>query len=151
MEAVIFVGIQGTGKSTFYKERFFDTHIRINLDMLRTLHREKLILEACLEAKQKFVVDKINVTREQRARYIERAKNYGFRVIGYYFNSSLKNALERNSRREGNARIPDKGLLAALKRLQVPQYDEGFDELFYVWINEESMFVVEGWKSDERN
>ena len=146
MEAVIFIGIQGTGKSTFYKERFFDTHIRINLDMLRTLHREKVILEACLEAKQKFVVDKINVTREQRARYIERAKNYGFRVIGYYFNSSLKNALERNSRREGNARIPDKGLLAALKRLEIPNLDEGFDELFYVWINVQSTFVVEEWK-----
>jgi predicted kinase len=149
MEAVIFVGIQGTGKSTFYKEQFFDTHIRINLDMLCTLHREKLIFEACLEAKQKFVVDKMNATREQRARYIEQAKNYGFKVIGYYFNSSLKNALERNSRREGKARIPDKGLLAALKRLQIPSLDEGFDELFYVWINDQSAFVVENWKSNE--
>ena len=145
MEAVIFVGIQGTGKSTFYKERYFDTHIRINLDMLRTKQREKLILEACLEAKQKFVVDKMNVTRERRARYIEKAKNYGFKVIGYYFNSSLKKALERNSRREGKAKIPDKGLLAALKRLEIPGFDEGFDELFYVWINEQNAFVVENW------
>jgi predicted kinase len=46
MEAVIFVGIQGTGKSTFYKERFFDTHVRINLDMLKTRHREKLLVQA---------------------------------------------------------------------------------------------------------
>jgi predicted kinase len=37
MEAVIFVGIQGSGKSTFYNERFVDTHIRINLDMLKNL------------------------------------------------------------------------------------------------------------------
>jgi len=36
MEAVIFVGLQAAGKSTFYRERFFDTHVRINLDMLRT-------------------------------------------------------------------------------------------------------------------
>ena len=36
MEAVIFVGIQGSGKSSYYKERFFRTHFRINLDMLRT-------------------------------------------------------------------------------------------------------------------
>ena len=34
MEAVIFTGIQASGKSTFFKERFFDTHVRINLDML---------------------------------------------------------------------------------------------------------------------
>ena len=56
MEAVIFVGIQASGKSTFYKERFFDTHVRLNLDMLRTRHREKLLLRACLEGKQPFVL-----------------------------------------------------------------------------------------------
>ena len=145
MEAVIFVGIQGTGKSTFYKERFFDTHIRINLDMLRTKHREKLIFEACLEAKQKFVVDKMNVTLKERANYIETAKIYGFKIVGYYFNSNLKKALERNRRRQGKARVPDKGLFDALKRLQVPAFEEGFDELFYVRINDENQFVVEAF------
>lgn len=143
MEAVIFVGIQGTGKSTFYKERFFDTHIRINLDMLRTKHREKLILEACFEAKQKFVVDKMNVTLEERENYIETAKIYGFKIVGYYFNSNLKKALERNNRRQGKAKVPDKGLFDALKRLRIPAFEEGFDELFYVWINNENQFIVE--------
>ncbi|HEX8289433.1 MAG TPA: AAA family ATPase [Pyrinomonadaceae bacterium] len=149
MEAIIFVGIQGTGKSTFYKERFFDTHIRVNLDMVRTKHREKLILEACLEAKQKFVVDKMNVTCEERARYIEKAKIYGFKVAGYYFNSNLKKALERNGRRTGRARVPDKGLFDAFKRLQIPAYKEGFDELFYVWISDENQFVVKSWNEPQ--
>lgn len=48
MEAVIFVGAQGAGKSTFYSERFFDTHVRISLDVLKTRRREQLIFEACL-------------------------------------------------------------------------------------------------------
>jgi len=39
MEAIIFIGIQATGKSTFYKDNFFKTHIRINLDMLKTRKR----------------------------------------------------------------------------------------------------------------
>ena len=30
MELVIFMGVQATGKSTFYKQRFMDTHIRLN-------------------------------------------------------------------------------------------------------------------------
>jgi hypothetical protein len=35
MEAVLFVGNQATGKSGFYLERFFRTHVRINGDMLK--------------------------------------------------------------------------------------------------------------------
>jgi predicted kinase len=148
MEAVIFVGIQGSGKSTFFKQRFFETYIRINLDMLRTRYRENLIFEACLEAKQKFVIDNTNLTRLEREKYIVRAKIYGFEVIGYYFQTDLKKSIERNNRREGKAKIPEKGLLAAHKRLQIPQFDEGFDELFYVSITEENNFAVESWKDE---
>jgi len=42
MEMVLFIGIPATGKSTFYKERFFRTHVRVNRDMLRTARREEL-------------------------------------------------------------------------------------------------------------
>lgn len=148
MEAVIFVGIQGSGKSTFFKDRFFDTHIRINLDMLRTKNREKLIFEACLEAKQKFVLDKTNLTREEREKHIVSAKSFGFKVIGYYFQTNLEKAMERNNQRMGKAKIPDKGLFSSFKRLQIPKLEEGFDELFYVSINEENDFVVEDWKDE---
>ena len=44
MELIIFIGLQAAGKSTFYKKNFSDIHIRINLDMLRTRHREKFCL-----------------------------------------------------------------------------------------------------------
>lgn len=150
MEAVIFVGIQGAGKSTFCREYFFDSHIRINLDMLRTRYREKLLLEACLEAKQKFVVDNTNLTREEREKYIAQAKSCGFKITGYYFQTNLEKALERNNRREGKAKIPEKGLFAALKRLQIPIFEEGFDELFRVRISDENRFVVEEFVAVQR-
>lgn len=148
MEAVIFVGIQGAGKSTFFKRNFFDTHVRINLDMLRTKHREKLLFEACLEAKQKLVIDKTNLTREAREKYISTAKSFGFKIVGYYFQTDLKRAIERNNQRIGNAKVPDKAILGAFKRLEIPKFDEGFDELFYVSINDENDFVVEDWKDE---
>jgi predicted kinase len=78
MQAIIFIGIQGAGKSTFYREYFLDTHIRINLDMLKTRHREKLIFQACLDAKQRFVIDNTNPTVEDRKKYIIPAKSQGF-------------------------------------------------------------------------
>jgi hypothetical protein len=66
VEAVVFCGIQASGKSTFYRERFFPTHVRISLDLLRTRHREATFLRACLETRQRFVVDNTNPTRAER-------------------------------------------------------------------------------------
>lgn len=54
MEAILPIGIQGAGKSSFYRERFFSTHIRINRDMLKTRYREEVLLHACILAKQPF-------------------------------------------------------------------------------------------------
>jgi hypothetical protein len=55
MEPVILIGVQGSGKSTFYKERFNGTHIRINPDMLKTRNREKIIFHERLEARHPVV------------------------------------------------------------------------------------------------
>jgi hypothetical protein len=60
IKAVIFVGAQGSGKTTLYKQRFFQTQVRISLDTLRTRGREHLLVEACLQAKQPFVIDNTN-------------------------------------------------------------------------------------------
>jgi predicted kinase len=150
MEAVIFIGIQSTGKSTFYQRRFFDTHVRINLDMLKTRNRERILLTACLEAKQPFVVDNTNVTREARAGYISQAKASRFSVVGYYFKSALQSAVERNDQRIGKARIPLSGIRATHRKLELPSYDEGFDRLFYVEIGDAGAFIVKEWSDEVR-
>lgn len=135
MEAVIFVGIQGSGKTTFFKQRFFESHIRLNLDMLRTRHRERLLFHACLEAKAKMVVDNTNTLREERERYIAPAKLAHFRIIGYYFTPDVEGSMKRNATRAGDAVIPERGILGMVKRLQEPTFDEGFDELYRVEIS----------------
>jgi predicted kinase len=150
LEAIIFIGIPASGKSTFYKERFFATHVRINLDMLKTRKRESLILRACLAAKQSFVVDNTNVRKVDRAPYIEIAKAARFRVVGYYFETQLQNAFERNRQRSGKASIPEKGLNAKYGQLEIPDLDEGFDQLFYVTIDPNSNgFFVDKWSAEK--
>lgn len=148
MEAIILIGIQASGKSTFYKQRFVDSHLRINLDMLKTRDREEIILRACLEAKQPFVVDNTNTLIRQRARYIEPARAARFRVIGYYFHSSIGDALRRNRQRAAAQIVPDKGILATYYQLNVPALAEGFDELYYVTTGENFEFDVQGWRDD---
>lgn len=145
---VIFVGIQATGKSTFFKQRFVDTHIRINLDMLKTRRRESVIIAACLQTRQPFVIDNTNVTIEARAYYIALARAYKFSVVGYYFASHLAPSLERNRLRVGAAIIPEIGVVATYNRLQIPTMTEGFDELSYVRIDETFGFVVEPWQDE---
>lgn len=148
MQAVIFIGVQASGKSTFFKQRFFDTHVRINLDMLKTRPREKIILEACLQGKQSFVVDNTNPTAQDRQRYIAPAKAAGFEVIGYYFEAQMEALLKRNRQREGSQRIPVGGVWRTYSKLHPPSYSEGFDELYTVKIDSQGQFLVEEWRDE---
>lgn len=147
MEALIFIGIQATGKSTFYKARFSDTHIRLNLDMLRTRHRERVLLSAMLEAKQPFVLDNTNPTTADRAGYIAAAKEAKFRIVGYYFKSQVKQAIERNAQRTPDDAVPERAVLGTYNRLEIPSLDEGFDELFYV-AGSDGEFEVQEWSNE---
>ncbi len=148
MQVIIFVGIQGAGKSTFYRDRFSDTHVRINLDMLRTRHRERTLFEACIACDQHVVIDNTNPTAADRARYIEPAKAAGAEIRGYYFSSRVSEAMRRNIERVGAKRVPDKAILGTAGRLELPTLSEGFDALFYVTCTGPGEFSVEDWKDE---
>ena len=145
MEAIIFTGIQATGKSTFYIERFLNSHVRISMDLLNTRNKEQVFLDICFAVHQAFVVDNTNPMRSERSRYIQQAKLHQYRVIGYYFRSDPKEVLERNKKRTGKERIPEAGIRGAYNRLEIPSYDEGFDELYYVKLGD-NKFIVNDWK-----
>lgn len=145
MEAILFIGIQATGKSSFFKERFFRTHVHISLDVLNTRNKQALFLDSCFKTHTKFVVDNTNVTKEERASIICPAKERKYQVIGYYFNSEIKAAIARNQQRTGKAKIPERGILGCYNKLELPSYEEGFDQLYYVSI-EKNQFVVSEWK-----
>ena len=131
MEAVILVGVQGAGKSTFYRERFFDTHVRINLDMLRTRKREQQLLAACLDAGQSFVVDNTNPQVSDRAKYIGPAREKGFRVIAYFFDVPLRDAMHRNNQRKLRQKIPAVAVAGTHKKLERPRKERRVRSDFY--------------------
>jgi predicted kinase len=146
MEALIFVGIQAAGKSTFYQQRFFATHVRISLDLLRTRHRERSLLAWCLAHGQPFVVDNTNPTVAERAVYIAPARAAGFRVEGYYFESNVPASIRRNAARSGAARVPPAAIGGAKRRLVLPSLAEGFDALHFVRIGPDGDFLIEEWR-----
>ena len=144
MKVVMFIGLQAAGKSSFYFQQFRDTHIRINLDMLKTRHREKILFEACLQAKQPVVIDNTNPTVEERKRYIIPARKHRFEITGYYFDANLESCLQRNQNRE--KAIPPVGLYATDKKLEIPSYVEGFDFLYSVSLSN-NLFIVREWNA----
>jgi len=142
---IILIGIQACGKSTFYKEMFFNSHVRISNDLLKTKHREKLLLDCCLNAKMPFVVDNTNATKDVREKYIRLVQQENMAIIGYYFKTDLARSLTWNKNR--TERIPELAILSMHKKLELPSMDEGFTKLFYVDIIDNN-FVINDWNDE---
>jgi len=147
MEAVLLIGIQASGKSTFYKENLFNSHVRISNDLLKTKNREKLMLEYCNNTQMSFVIDNTNVTKNIRKKYIDIARGLNIPIIGYYFKTDLTQSIGRNEKRIKKEIVPIAGILATHKKLEIPSMDEGFSELYYVETNDNG-FVIKEWQDE---
>ena len=53
----------------------------------------------------------------------------------------------RNAKRVGKERIPDAGLRGCYAKLELPHYEEGFDKLYHVSLND-NKFIIEDWKDE---
>ena len=87
-------------------------------------------------------------TGQERQVYIEAAKQAGFRVLGYYFQSRVEDCKRRNQQRPAQQQVPLPGILGTAGRMELPSLEEGFDELYYVRIDDVGGFVVEEWKDE---
>ena len=141
-EAAVLCGIQGAGKSTFYIARFFQTHVRISQDLLRTPNRMQRMLDLCLETRQPFAVDRVNATPEDRRPFVEAARAAGFMVAAYWVDAPPGVAIERNAARAGRARVPVKAVLGSHRRLVAPAPEEGFDAVWHVRADGAGGFTV---------
>ena len=150
MEAVILVGLQGAGKSSFYQKMFSPTHTRINLDELKTRHNEMALVVSCLSQRLKFVVDNTNATVAARKRYIEPAKSAGYAILGYFFDCPIQDCLKRNQLRSDKEKVPRPALFGTLKKLQPPSREEGFDQLFRVRVGHDLEFDVQLMEKGQR-
>ena len=149
MELVLFIGLQASGKTTFYQSRLAGTHAHISKDNFRNnknrdRRQRELITQALTEGKS-VVVDNTNPTAIERVPLILLGRAFGARIVGYYFESRMEDCKARNAGREGVRRVPDVALHVTLSKLEQPGQAEGFDQLFHVRLSAESGFVISEW------
>lgn len=145
MQALLFIGLPGAGKSTFYRSRYFDTHFRINLDQLKTRNREAILLRACIEAKARFVWDNTNPTRASRDSLLSQLHAAHYETFAFYFEPNFDASWRRNEGRHGKARVPFAAIKSVAAQLEKPSWDEGYTAIFSVWNLGNFQFKVEEW------
>jgi predicted kinase len=141
LECIILIGLPGSGKTTFYEQRFAKSHCHISKDLWPNAsgreNRQQKLIEEKLGAGESVVIDNTNPTIQERARIIKMARGYQARVAAYYFDVSTRAAVARNAARTGRGKVPNVAIFTTAKRLQPPTEAEGFDELFRVQLNED--------------
>jgi predicted kinase len=144
-DCVILIGLPGSGKTTFYRERFA-SYTHVSKDAFPRHARDKqsrqdAALRAAFSAGRSAVVDNTNVSREERAAIIAIARQLGARVVGYYVEATTREAIARNARRSGTAHVPKVAIFTCAKRLVAPAIEEGFDELHTIHVSPDGRFV----------
>ncbi|WP_373049625.1 AAA family ATPase [Vulgatibacter sp.] len=147
IELVIFVGLQGAGKSSFYRHHYASTHAHVSKDLMRNNRnrerRQRHLVDEALAQGRSVVVDNTNPAPADRAPLLAIGSARGARLIGVFFDVPLRICMERNRRREGIARVPDVALRVTRSRLVPPTLEEGFDEIRRVHVDPQAGLEVE--------
>ncbi|MFO0937426.1 MAG: ATP-binding protein [Gemmataceae bacterium] len=153
IDLTILIGLQASGKSSFFRRYLAATHVHVSKDHFRNnrnpARRQVKLITDSLLAGRSVAVDNTNATVELRRELITLGRSFGATITGYYFSANLKDCLARNAMRTGKARVPDVGLFSVAKKIVRPTNAEGFDQLFFVRMADGESFDAKPWIKEE--
>ena len=126
-ELIVFVGMPGSGKSTYYDKNLKD-HIHIEQDKIGS--RKKLLkeLDNYLLTGKSIVIDSTNPIQENRLEYYEKAIQYKYNIKVLYF---LINGTGFNKLRESP--VPDIVYHMYFKKLEPPNAENTPGQIVYIY------------------
>lgn len=138
MNAVLLVGIPGSGKSTFARERL-PNHVRVSQDELGSVNACINAVKDALGSGKNVVIDRCNQTPKQRKRWIDIARLYGASVSCVYLDCSEQTALKRVRDRKTHETLVNltidklRRIVRGFKHeMVVPCFNEGFDSILLI-------------------
>lgn len=133
LELVVLVGVQGSGKTTHYVDHFAATHVHVSKDRMTSSRNKDVLqremIEKAFREGRSVVVDNTSPKPDDRAPLVALARAHGARAVAIYFETPVKECVERNKRREGKARVPDVVIYVTARKVVPPSVAEGFDEV----------------------
>jgi len=128
---VVFVGLQGAGKTTCYRCCSAGTHEHVSKDAWpNARHRQRRqlrLIDQALGAGRSAVVDNTNSAPEDRLPLVAAARTHGAVAEAVWFPASVGECLARNRRRLGRARVPEVAMFSTGGC--APSTQEGFDRV----------------------
>ncbi|MFG2359318.1 AAA family ATPase [Streptomyces sp. NPDC048521] len=149
VDVAVLVGLQASGKSTFYARCLSGRYAWVSKDLFprgsrNKQRRQMRLVEEHLAAGRPVAVDNTNPSPQEWDPLVELAHRHGATVTAYWFPPDVAGSLRRNAARQGRERVPDVGVLATLKRLRKPSPSDGFDEVREVRFDGRGGFEVRG-------
>ncbi|WP_240926419.1 ATP-binding protein [Streptomyces sp. JB150] len=132
LEVAVLVGLQASGKSTFYRRWLSADHELISKDLFprgarRKQERQMRLMAEALGAGRSVAVDNTNPSPAEWGPLVAAGHAHGATVTAYWFPPDPAGSLARNAARQGRDRVPDTGIHATLGRLRRPSRADGFD------------------------
>lgn len=137
---IILMGLPGSGKSTMALNKY-KNYVRINQDELGTRNDCIEAAKLAMENDQDLIVDRCNMTRQQRAFWITLALMYNAdNIIGLYVHTDPEECIARIVERKNHPTIKEELTVEKKREIvysfhhtaQVPHLDEGFSSIVFI-------------------
>ena len=145
MRTALFIGIQASGKSSFYERMLSPLdYIHVSMDILHNRNKEEALIRQCVTEGRNVAIDNTNPTRQERKRYLDIFRAAGCPVDSYFFKSVVRDCVERNRLR--GETVPSKAIAATSNRLELPSKEEGYDRMYFVQMDGDGGYLIDDWK-----